>query len=109
MRSISSPGVRAVVERHVEPQAVQRQVGAQGVGGGPAHIFAHVGVGHGDPLVDEGDGQEEHPRVKRLSSGPWARAASMKVRTICGRASCSPMLLKSSAASSATLACCGFK
>ena len=41
-------GRAPLVKLHVQPQAVQRQIGAQGVGGLPADILANVGRGDRD-------------------------------------------------------------
>ncbi len=49
------------VETHIQPQAVERQVAPQGVGGGPGdgfpHVHGHQGYGlphHGDPYEQGG-------------------------------------------------------
>jgi len=42
------------VKRHIQPQAVQGQIGAQSVGGGPGHIGADIGDGHRQDLVGQG-------------------------------------------------------
>jgi len=49
-----------LVERGVQAQAVQGQVGAQPVGRGPADILAQIRGQAGDDLSDDHDGEEQH-------------------------------------------------
>jgi len=51
-----------LVERQIEAQAVARQVGAQLVGGAPAHVLAEIddGESHGALRQRHGDEQRGH-------------------------------------------------
>ena len=46
------------MEGHIELETVAGEVHAQTVGSGPAHVFAHVGGGHGEYLRQKRDAQE---------------------------------------------------
>jgi hypothetical protein len=52
-------GGAGLMERQVESQAVQGEVSAQRVGGGPAEALAGVGGADGERLLDEGEGDEQ--------------------------------------------------
>ncbi len=64
-------GAAVVMKAHVQAQAVAGQFGAQRVGGGPGHVFAHVGGADGDHLLehrqpDKGQ-RRERQRVARAA------------------------------------------
>ena len=61
-------GVR-VVERHIEPQAVVGQVGAQFVGRPPAHVLAEIGRRDGGRLLQQGHAEKEQCRPQKCLRG----------------------------------------
>ena len=66
-----------VVIAHVQVQAVARHLGAQGVGGRPGHVFAHVGGADPHHLLDQGNADECQGRQQQGCGAPcwsgWCR------------------------------------
>ena len=58
-----------LVEGHVELKRVQRQIHAQGVGGGPGHTLAEVGGAHRGELREHGDAHEDQGEAGKIGHG----------------------------------------
>ena len=71
-RSIRIAARRArLVEAQVEAQAVQGQVGAQGVGSSPGHPLTRPGGGNVEHLLQDGQAQEEESDPHKVPLSSW--------------------------------------